>query len=161
MLIKFGAATDSLSYRQETPLMLAAKRFDPMPHYSKGYRCHGRTAAIDTVRTLVQQGDNDPMQRNAFGFSSIITAASNQTDPILSWLLSQDAYDVDLMCKTPSGHTAAAYIAMRDDVPNFLPILKKRGVTVCGPCADHWYIYHLRTDYLCGKFLISPPACSS
>lgn len=117
----------------------------------EGYHRHGGTSSVDTVRVLVQQGKNDPMQENLFGNTSIINAASNKTDPILPWLLKQDDCGIDLRYKTPSGHTAAAYISMRDDVPGLLPSLLKSGISAHDPCAKYWYFYHLPKDRLGGK----------
>lgn len=137
MLIYLGAATNSITQRQETPLQLAAKREHLTPRYHGAYRRDQDASSVDTVRVLMEQGNNDPMQVDDVGYTSIMTAAAAETkNAILPWLLHQDEYELDLKYRNPAGHTAAAYISTREDFPELLQPLLQRGSDVKEPCSN-------------------------
>ena len=139
-----------MTSHQQTPLLLASKCSDSVPRYKESYRRSDGTFDIDTVRILVQKAKNGPMQTDCYGNTSISLAAGNNSK-ILPWLLSQDAYEIDLRYTTPSGHTAAAFISTREDFPDLLDTLLKNGISTVEPCAKSWYSYLLPTNHLGGK----------
>lgn len=133
MLMRLGAATESVTRRQETPLQLATKR-----EHLRAYRHHRDASAVDTVRILVQRGENDPMQVDDVGHACVMTAAGDRRNDMLPWLLRQDEYEIDLQYKNPAGHTAAAYISTREDFPELLPPLLQRGIHIKDSCSNSW-----------------------
>jgi hypothetical protein len=141
MLIGLGAATNSVTARLETPLLLATTPISRQ-HMTRRFHTSQRNSkdasSIDTIRLLVHQGDNDPMQPDDIGFNSIVTASGDCRNPMLPWLLNQEEYEVDVGYKTPSGHTTGAYISTRVDFPELLPALIEQGINVNDPCAKHW-----------------------
>jgi hypothetical protein len=150
MLLALGAASDPVTKRQETPLLLATQSNERNMYRLYFHPREDEDASLDTVRVLVQQGRNDPMQSGDIGETSIITASRMHTAESLAWLMNQDEYEVDLNYATPRGMTAAALIAQREDFSAtlFEPLLRS-GIAVDAPCAKKW---HFKLGYWFVKF---------
>lgn len=136
MLLALGAVPEPVTRRQETPLYLATRsncrnmNFRPI---------HEESASLDTVRVLVEQGKNDPMQCDDIGWTSILTASRNRSGAPLLWLVHQAEYELDLNYETPSGITTASLFAQRDDLsPALFEPLLYRGIAIEAPCAIWW-----------------------
>jgi hypothetical protein len=137
ILIALGAVPDPVTNRQETPLHLAC---DPSPRVDENFRADDDdVASLDTVRVLVEQGKNDPMQGDDIGFNSIFGAAKGRYSHSLVWLVNQDEFELDLNYATPAGFTAAAMIVQREDLSSqlFEPLLRN-GIALDAPCAKMW-----------------------
>lgn len=140
LLIKLGAIPDSVTKRQETPLLLATHSND-----RNMYRLYFRprtdeNASLDTVRVLVEQGKNDPMQSDDVGETTIITASRNYNSESLVWLMNQDEFELDLNYATPRGLKAAAVVVQREDLSATLfEALLRKGIAVDAPCARIWH----------------------
>lgn len=145
MLLALGAASDPVTKRQETPLLLATQSNERNMYRLYFHPRDDENASLDTVRVLVQQGRNDPMQSGDIGETSIFTASRMHNAESLVWLMNQDEYEVDLNYATPRGMTAAAFIAQREDLSAklFEPLLRS-GIAVDAPCAKWW---HFRLGY--------------
>jgi hypothetical protein len=141
-----------VTHHEETPLLVASISPDSVPRYRESYRRSDGAFDIDTVRVLVQQAKNDPMQIDCYGSTSISISAGNKSK-ILSWLLDQDEFEIDLT--TQSGHTSAAFLSGRGDFPDLLGSLVRHGVSVTNPCAKAWFSYLLPTVRLGGN--LPPP----
>ena len=155
MLIELSAATDSVNWRQETPLQLATKREYLTAMYSGGCRNLRDASGINTIRLLIQRGNNDPMQVDDVGHTSIMTSAFDHFDAkndMLPWLLKQDECEIDLEYRNPAGHSAAAYISTREDFPELLQELLRRGIDVNSPCSRSWSYRIGPKNPLGGKF---------
>jgi len=130
--------TDSVTNRHETPLLLAATKVY-LWSGSEREIWYNPEAGSETVKTLVIQGHNDPMDADDVGYTSLLAAAANQADTSLRWLLCQDEYELNLEYSPPTGQTAAAYVATRDDIsPALLSPLLRSGFAINGPCAKRW-----------------------
>ena len=133
MLLALGAVPDPVTKRQETPLLLAThsncRNAEHRPTDDKG-------ASLGTVRTLVEQGKNDPMQSDDIGWTSIFTASKHPSGEALQWLIHQTEYELDFKYATPAGLTAAALLVQREDFSAtlFHPLLRS-GIMIDGPCA--------------------------
>jgi hypothetical protein len=136
MLLALGAVPDPVTKYQHTPLQLAThsncRNVELRPK-------HDGNASLETVRILVEQGKNDPMQSNDIGWTSIFTASKGCTSESLVWLMNQNEYELDHNYKTPGGLTASALMAQRDDLCDtlFRPLLRN-GIEVDAPCAGKW-----------------------
>jgi len=136
MLLALGAASDPVTNRQEIPLLLATHSICPRTgHLRPTYD----NASLDTVRLLVEQGKNDPMQSDDIEWNAIFTASQNRTSQSLAWLINQNEYELDLKYATPGSITAATVMVQRDDLtaPLFGSLLKN-GVAMDAPCAKWW-----------------------
>lgn len=155
MLLALGAIPDPVTKRQETPLLLATHA-DCRNVYFRPI--NDETASLDTVRVLVEQGKNDPMQIDDIGWTSIFTATKNRTSQSLLWLMNQEEYELDLNYTTPGGITAAALIVQREDLTAalFEPLLRNR-IAVDAPCAKRWR-FQFGVNFLTfrGTFLSAP-----
>jgi hypothetical protein len=140
ILIDMGTISGSLTIRQETPLLLAAKsdcrRAERRPIYDE-------VACIDTVRVLVERGGNDPMIADNTGFTSVLTAAKNPFNKAVFWLLNQDIYDINLQFSALGGMATSALLARRKDLSSEIlaPLLRK-GISVNAACARRWRFKH-------------------
>jgi ankyrin repeat protein len=143
MLLILGAVPDAVTKRQETPLLLATHSNDRNMY--RLYFCprNDESASLNTVRVLVEQGQNDPMQSDDIGETSIFTASRNHSPESWIWLMNQDEYEVDLNYATPGGMTAAALIAQREDLSAtlFEPLLR-HGIVVDAPCTKMWHFQY-------------------
>lgn len=159
LLIQLGAVTDAVTNRQATPLLLATNaHFKEFHSVDLGQALQQTSnAQLDTIRVLVEMGDNDPMCVNDIGRTAMLDGAGTSLNgDSLSWLMNQDSYEVDLHYMTPTGHTAAAYISLRDDLsPELLAPLLRSGIDINGSCATSWYFnfsgYKLRGMYKCSS----------
>jgi ankyrin repeat protein len=144
LLLALGAVPDPVTKRQETPLFLATHsncqniEFRPADDLNAG---------INTVRVLVEQGKNDPMQSDDIGWTPIFTASKNNTSKSLLWLMNQDEYELDLSYTTPGGLTAAALIVQREDLSTtlFQPLVRN-GILVDAPCANKLGFFRFGID---------------
>lgn len=150
MLLALGAASDPVTKRQETPLLLATQSNERSMYRLLFRPRDNDNASLETVRVLVEQGKNDPMQSGDNGETSIFTASRMHTSESLVWLMNQDEYEVDLNYATDGGMTAVALIAQREDLSAtlFEPLLRS-GITVDAPCAKRW---DFQFDYRFVKF---------
>jgi hypothetical protein len=142
MLLEFGATTNSVTNRQETPLLVATQKMVLCPtHLERNVT--DSEACLKTLRILVTLGKNDPMEVDYLGYNTLLKAAGDQSwhsNDCLPWLLGQDEFEIDLHYVTPNGHTAAAYIITRESfAPRLLVPLLKCGVEIDGPCMDIFY----------------------
>jgi hypothetical protein len=113
MLIDLGAVTDAVTHRYRIPLLLASKSPPVGTQWEQRRLIQRDDDSLNTVRTLVEHGQNDPMQCDDIGFNSVICGAADASSKTLTWLLNQEQFAVDLWYKTPTGHTAAAYVTTR------------------------------------------------
>jgi hypothetical protein len=134
MLLALGAISDPVNRYQETPLLLAT--------HSNGQNVECRpkndeSAGLDTLRVLIEQGKNDPMQSNDIGWTPVFYASKSSASKYLLWLMNQDEYELDLNYTTPGGLTAAALLVQREDLSAamFQPLLQN-GIPVDAPCAE-------------------------
>ncbi|KAE9379389.1 ankyrin [Stipitochalara longipes BDJ] len=133
MLLALGAVPDPVTKRQETPLLLATRS-----NCQDEYRpVHDKSASINTLRVLVEQGNNDPMHSNDIGWTSIFKASNNLSGEALEWLINQTEYELDFKYTTPGGLTAAALFVQREDLSAtlFQPLLRG-GIKIDAPCAE-------------------------
>jgi hypothetical protein len=138
LLLDLGAVADPVTKRQETPLLLAT-RSDCQHANFRDRSTNGETACLNTVKVLVEQGQNDPMQCDDVGWTPIFTASKNRSRESLLWLVHQDDYEVDLNYSTPEGTTTAAFFARRGDMcPTLFEPLLQKGIAINGPCAAVW-----------------------
>jgi hypothetical protein len=100
---------------------------------------HNESANLETVRVLVEQGNNDPMQSNDIGRTPIFYASEGCTSESLAWLMNQDEFELDYNYKTSGGLTAAALMAQREDLSDalFRPLLRN-GIVADAHCAAKW-----------------------
>jgi hypothetical protein len=100
---------------------------------------HNESASLETVRVLVEQGNNDPMQSNDIGRTPMFYASEGCTSESLAWLMNQDEFELDYNYKTSGGLTAAALMAQREDLSDalFRPLLRG-GVVADARCAAKW-----------------------
>jgi hypothetical protein len=68
MLLACGAVPDPINIRRETPLLLATQSNCRNVYFRP---IHDEGASFDTVRVLVEQGKNDPMQSDDIGWNPI------------------------------------------------------------------------------------------
>jgi len=137
MLLSLGAVPDPVTKRRETPLLLATHSNCRNAEYRP---LDDSSASINTVRVLVEQGKNDPMQSDDLDWNSIFTASRNRTPDSLLWLINQEEYQLDLKYETPGGVTTAAVIVQREDLsPALFQHLVRSGVAINAPCAKTWY----------------------
>jgi hypothetical protein len=134
MLLALGAISDPVNKYQETPLLLATHST------CQNVECRPKndeSAGLDTLRVLVEQGKNDPMQSNDIGWTPVFHASKSPASKSLLWLMNQDEYALDLNYTTPGGLTAAALLVQREDLSAtiFQPLLQN-GLPVDAPCAD-------------------------
>ena len=141
MLIELGAKADCVTMRLETPLLLCTKKVNWNPRKVKYESSHNTASAPETVRVLVEKGRNDPMDVDQTGLNSVFIAAGNDENKSVSWLLTQDEFEIDLNYVKSIGNTAGAYIATRGDLSSALimPLLR-RGIQINQPCAKIWYL---------------------
>ncbi|KAH7360434.1 ankyrin repeat-containing domain protein [Rhexocercosporidium sp. MPI-PUGE-AT-0058] len=145
MLIRFGAATNCVTVLQQTPLLLATAIEHLSSRNERNRSENEPSSSLNTVRLLVEEGGNDPMDIDDIGFTSIFDAAGNISNDALAWLLTQGKYSLDLEYVTPTGHTVAAYISSRNDLsPSLLRPLLRAGIALNGPCAKEWYFRYRR-----------------
>jgi hypothetical protein len=142
MLIEIGAMTNSVTNRQETPLLVATQKVFLYPT-QLDRNVDDSEACLKTLRILVSLGKNGPMEVDYLGYNSLLKAAGDQSwhsNHCLSWLLNQEKFEIDLHYVTPNGHTAAAYIITRESFsPSLLMHLLKCGVDIDGACMDVFY----------------------
>jgi hypothetical protein len=102
---------------------------------------HNKASAPETVRVLVEKGRNHPVEVDQTGFNSVFIATGNDKNDSVSWLLTQEEFEIDLNYVRSSGHTAGAYIATRGDLSSALihPLLRC-GFKIDEPCAKVWYL---------------------
>lgn len=106
---------------------------------------HISEACLQTLRVLVIEGENDPMEVDILGYNSAFIAAGNHLTSSLPWLLSQEEYHLDFSYMNPNGITAAAYIVTRDDFsPELLTPLLHSGLGIDAVCVKCWYFGHTR-----------------
>jgi hypothetical protein len=150
LLLALGAVPDPVTKRQETPLLVAT-RANERP-LGRGYLHprHDESTTLDTMRVLVEQGKNDPMQSGDIGYNSIFMASKNRSSRSLLWLIHQDEYELDLSYTSPGGITAASLFVQREDLSPtlFEPILRK-WTAIEAPCAKGW-----RPQFANGHFRI-------
>jgi hypothetical protein len=151
LLIQLGAVTDAVTNRQATPLLLASNSHFKEFHSMEIGQARPQTsnAQLDTIKVLVELGDNDPMNVDDIGRIAVLDGAGTSlSGDSLSWLMNQDNYELDLQYVAPTGHTAAAYISLRDDLsPELLAPLLRSGIDINGFCASTWHFnfrYRLR-----------------
>jgi hypothetical protein len=137
ILIDLGTIPDSLTVRQETPLLLAAtcdcRKAECHPIYDE-------VACIDTVRVLVEHGSNDPMIADNTGLTSVLIAAKNPFNKAVFWLLNQDVYEINLKLSALRGIATAAFLASRTDLSSeILAPLLRNGISVNAACARRWW----------------------
>jgi len=152
MLLALGAISDPVNRYQETPLLLAT--------HSDGQNVECRpkndeSAGLDTLRVLIEQGKNDPMQSNDIGWTPVFYASKSSASKYLLWLMNQDEYELDLNYTTPGGLTAAALLVQREDLSAamFQPLLQNR-IPVDAPCAERlrfqrWQRFGINSIYPC------------
>ncbi|KAG4442623.1 hypothetical protein IFR05_001879 [Cadophora sp. M221] len=135
MLIDLGAQTNCLTRRLRSPLHLATQ--SSSRHYP--YRIQTRTSCIDSLRVLVESGNNDPMLFDRLGFTPIFEAAMNPDIQSLSWLMSQTYQDIEMRCASSGGVTMAAFIAQRPDLSlGLLNTVLRHGIEINLSCARTW-----------------------
>jgi hypothetical protein len=153
MLIKLGAAANAGTHRFESPLMFAMNEGARirLSRSEEDKKRLNEESQLNTMRLLVEAGDNDPMEVDDIGFTPFLIGTGSPFTSTLAWLLQQDTYDLDLQYKTPTGHTAAAYMSVRDDFStDLLAPLIRSGIDINAPCADLFYFrYGPRLD---GRF---------
>ncbi|KAH6720115.1 hypothetical protein BKA61DRAFT_230000 [Leptodontidium sp. MPI-SDFR-AT-0119] len=145
MLIELGAATTSLTLRQETPLFLTAKAQSPFAGHRLGFG-GAELACIDTMRILIEKGNIDPMLSDRHGYTPVFEAAINQANAPLSWLMHQDRFLLDLGYSSHGGIRLAAFVSQRKALPSkVLSRLLRSGIKVNEPCARTWgYRYGMK-----------------
>jgi hypothetical protein len=143
VLIDLGAVANAVTDRLETPLLLAMDhefRAHLISKVSSQSELQGAYSQLDTVRTLVESGENDPMGLDDIGYTPLMHAAGHPMDKSLCWLLSQDTFELDLHYKTPTGYTAAAYVSLRENLtPNLIAPFLLAGIDLNSPSADFYY----------------------
>ena len=139
MLLALGAASDPVTKRQETPLLLATHSNERNMYRLLFHPRGNEDASLDTVRVLIEQGKNDPMQSNDIGRTPIFNASEGCTSESLAWLMNQDEFELDHKYTTLGGLTAAALMAQREDLSDalFRPLLRG-GVVADAHCAARW-----------------------
>jgi hypothetical protein len=139
MLLALGAVSDPVTKRQETPLLVATQANDPTLCRGYFHPRNDESTDIDTMRVLVEQGKNDPMQSDDIGWNSIFTASRDRTSESLLWLMNQNEYEIDLNYATLGGVTATAVISQREYLSTtLLQHLVRSGVAIDAPCAKRW-----------------------
>jgi hypothetical protein len=161
MLINEGALATTITKRLQTPLILAADGIEYILITGKKDDAIEDDAQLDTIRVLVELGQNDPMDTDYIGYNALLKAAGTTWNQSLSWLLDQDTFELDFQYKTVNGYTAHAGASLREDLtPSQLTRFLQNGIDINAPCANWWYSpcanwwYHNTDRCLSGEFLI-------
>lgn len=142
-----GAVPNVGTHRFESPLLLAVDEKVRLSLFCQSQLSEEQerldsVSQFDTIRLLVEAGENDPMAADDVGFTPFLVGISNPRSMHLEWLFGQDSYDLDLGYKTPAGHTAAAYLSLRKDFSEeLLAPLIRSGIQIDGPCADFYSFF--------------------
>jgi hypothetical protein len=136
-----GAVTNAGTHKLESPLMVAMDEYSrrSMSRSDEEEQRLNGISQLDTIRLLVEVGDNDPMEPSDIKSTPLSIGLTSPLREGLNWILHQDVFDLNFYHKTLTGYTSAALMPLREDFSaEMLAPLIRSGYQINGPCADYF-----------------------